>query len=397
MTDPLTLRLGLAFCPTGKMWRRPWVSLRDGTIGAIGEDAPPSDVAVSEHPEWILLPGFVKAHTHLLPTALGGKLSPTTDFWQWIFDLIAGLGELDEAAQRRSVEEGMARSLAAGTTTLLDSAHPMAPVVSSPLRALRAGELFAATEDEPLPALEPGALLAPHTVYTTTARLLAAVGEHVREHGGLLTIHLSETEDENALWRTGESAGLRRLFEHFGFDRTGWECPRCSPTAYLARLGALGPRTLLVHGNHLSDQDIAMIAEARAPLCFCPASHRFFGHPPHPLPRLLAAGVRVCLGTDSLASAPSLSMWDQARLVAGDHPDLAWPALLAMITSEAAAALGLGADFATLRPGAPADLVLARSSVPLEAAAAQPRLLFEGEITVEKVLFGGRQVSSTAT
>ena len=50
-------------------------------------------------------------------------------------------------------------------------------------------------------------------------------------------------------------------------------------------------------------------------IVYCPRTHAAFGHPPHPFRDFLARGVRVALGTDSLASNPDLDLLAEARFV----------------------------------------------------------------------------------
>jgi cytosine/adenosine deaminase-related metal-dependent hydrolase len=65
------------------------------------------------------------------------------------------------------------------------------------------------------------------------------------------------------------------------------------------------------------------------------------GHPPHPWRRLLERGVRVCLGTDSRASNPDLSIWEELRFLQGLAPDLRAGDLLQLATGNSTAALGI--------------------------------------------------------
>lgn len=399
MSGSLVVRAGLALCPSGVSLRAPWVWIRGGVIAGLGEGAPPGEAAdapVVEARECVLVPGLVNAHTHLALTATGGRLAPTPDFWGWIVALIDLWRATTEEERAQGLAEGLRLSLEAGTTALLDFFAVM-PLPPTPVRVRQAEELFAFELGQTAPRMAQwvsrgSPYAAPHAVYSTTAELIEMVADQVRRQRGVLTIHLSETEEENQLWQIGRSDGADRYFAHIGVDRSGWQHPRCSPAQYLARLSALDAHTLLVHCNHLSEGDIELIARSGARVCVCPATHRFFSHPPHPLPRLLEAGVPVCLGTDSLASSPSLSMWDQARIVAETHPRLAWQTLLAMITSSGAQALRLGEGHGTLRPGAVADLVLATPEEPLASVERQPRRLFDGAIRIDTVMIAGQRV-----
>src|SRR5205823_4598822 len=73
---------------------------------------------------------------------------------------------------------------------------------------------------------------------------------------------------------------------------------------------------------------------------YCPRTHAAFGHPPHPFREFLSRGVRVCLGTDSLASNPDLDLLAEARFVYATYPDFPGEQLLRMVTLSGAEALG---------------------------------------------------------
>ena len=111
-------------------------------------------------------------------------------------------------------------------------------------------------------------------------------------------------------------------------------------------------------------------AASRSSVAFCPRSHAFFKHRDHPWRRLLAAGVNVCLGTDSLASSPSLSVLDEARFLFAQG-DADPQTLLAMATRRGARALGLEDVTGDLREGLAAEFCViepaAASREPLAA------------------------------
>ncbi len=67
-------------------------------------------------------------------------------------------------------------------------------------------------------------------------------------------------------------------------------------------------------------------------IAFCPRTHARFGHAPHPYRAMLERGVVVCLGTDSLASTPTLSVLDEMRFLHRRDASLNGPLLLTMGT-----------------------------------------------------------------
>jgi cytosine/adenosine deaminase-related metal-dependent hydrolase len=94
------------------------------------------------------------------------------------------------------------------------------------------------------------------------------------------------------------------------------------------------------------------------------------------LPAMLAAGVRVCLGTDSLASAGSLDLMDDVAAVRAAFPEVDPATIVHMATQGGALALGLP-DLGAIEPGKRAALAYARADVepkdPLAFLADGPR------------------------
>jgi cytosine/adenosine deaminase-related metal-dependent hydrolase len=82
----------------------------------------------------------------------------------------------------------------------------------------------------------------------------------------------------------------------------------------------------------------------------CPRSNRSLGVGVPAVPELLAAGVEVCLGTDSLASAESLDLLQDAAALHREFPELESAAIVRMATATGARALGLY-GLGTLAPG----------------------------------------------
>jgi 5-methylthioadenosine/S-adenosylhomocysteine deaminase len=128
-------------------------------------------------------------------------------------------------------------------------------------------------------------------------------------------------------------------------------------------LDVLSARTLLIHCVRVDAEDIRAIAGARCSVAHCPASNAKLGHGIAPIDELLAAGVPVGLGSDSMASNNRMDLLDEARLAllaqrarlsSHETPDAA--AALEMATVGGAAALGLSDVIGTLDVGKQADL-----------------------------------------
>jgi len=147
-----------------------------------------------------------------------------------------------------------------------------------------------------------------------------------------------------------------------------------------------GP-VVYVHGNYLRP-------EAPLPggstVVYCPRTHAAFGHKPHPFCEFLAAGVRVALGTDSLASNPDLSVLNEARYLHEEFPDLSGEAILRMATLSGAEALGWQDETGSLAVGKSADFTVLK--LPNTDAGNPHDLIFSAAAAVDQVYIRGEKV-----
>jgi cytosine/adenosine deaminase-related metal-dependent hydrolase len=136
--------------------------------------------------------------------------------------------------------------------------------------------------------------------------------------------------------------------------------PGLSPLRYLSDVGALASETLIAHGVQVDAADLALVAHSGAAVAHCPRSNSRLLNGRLSWAAYRAAGVRLALGTDSLASSPSLSIWDEAAYAhtlhtqAGDTPTPA--ELLRLATLSGADALGVSDVLGSLEAGKLAKL-----------------------------------------
>ena len=155
--------------------------------------------------------------------------------------------------------------------------------------------------------------LSPHAPYSLTPSLLKAAVELAVEEGLPLQIHAAESPAEAAYFkdRTGAIAEFhRKKGLPLDLHPVG-----LSPTEYLAELGVLEAKPLLIHGVQVDENDVRTIAESGARLVSCPRSNENLeaGLPPYPLYQ--KHRVPLALGTDSALSGGSLDVWDEVRLL----------------------------------------------------------------------------------
>jgi cytosine/adenosine deaminase-related metal-dependent hydrolase len=178
-----------------------------------------------------------------------------------------------------------------------------------------------------------------------------------------LATHLAETRAELEVLRE-RTGPLVPFLQGVGV----WEPEGLAQdAAEVARLCSAAPRLLLVHVNYLAAEAVP----PGATVVYCPRTHAAFGHPPHAFRDFLARGVRVALGTDSLASNPDLDMLAEACFLHARYPEVPGADLLRMATLAGAEALGWQDEAGSLTPGKSADLV----AVPLPADGGEPHEL----------------------
>ena len=100
---------------------------------------------------------------------------------------------------------------------------------------------------------------------------------------------------------------------------------------------------ILAHLNELTESDFDLLARApRFQIAHCPRSHTYFGHTPFELRKLQALGFNICLGTDSLASNSSLSLFAEMRELLRKEPWVSPREALIDDNGERSACLGPG-------------------------------------------------------
>jgi cytosine/adenosine deaminase-related metal-dependent hydrolase len=187
--------------------------------------------------------------------------------------------------------------------------------------------------------------------------LFRAIARHAG--GGAISVHLGESADEVQFLRDGSGA-WRALLETVGSWTPDWTVPSCDPVAYLDRLGIVSRNLLAVHGVHLTDGALTRLAAAGATLAACPRSNQWTGAGVPPIARFYEAGVKVAVGTDSLASVPNLNLFEELAEMRRLAPCVPAAALLRSATLVGAEALGFGGDLGSLDAGKQARLLAVR-------------------------------------
>lgn len=326
--------------------------------------------AVEDLGDVAILPGLVNAHTHLELSWMRGQVAPNTSMPAWAASLMA-LRRTVSHEPPEPIVDAIAEARRTGTCLVGDVTNTFAtfdPLLDSELSAVLFRELlgFAVTDPsaamaaavEQIAALTPvewlRPALAPHAPYSVAPALLRGIARW--NQGRPLSIHLGESRQE-VQFLTDGTGEWRALLEALGVWNPGWTPPACGPVEYLDRLGVVDERLLAVHGVHFTDRDVARLVAAGATIVTCPRSNEWTGAGSPPVRRFFDSGVRVAVGTDSLASVADLNIFAELSALRRLAPEVPAPSLLRAATLSGAEALGFAADLGSIEPGKRAQLI----------------------------------------
>ncbi|WP_307804620.1 amidohydrolase family protein [Curtobacterium flaccumfaciens] len=376
------------------------VAVQDGRILHVGDrswviDQLTGAGAAFTERQWrgALLPGLVNAHSHLQYTGMAGVGRRQYDgFEDWAAAFNVDYAEPHD--WRAEAADGARASILAGVTSIADivtDIEASTALQDAGLGGIAYWEVMdwendawqSHGRDQVLDELDripttPGAGLSPHAPYSLEVAPLLELPDIVRQRGLRLHLHLGEAAFEGERTALGPVPGLD------GVDGVGhgndWHLANvpsfralralgfgASATAFVDRLGVLGPDCHIAHGVYMTAADRALLRARGTAVALCPRSNAVIGLDPPPVADYLREGSPIAIGTDSLSSSPSLDLMADvtalhriARAQGYGHRDL-HERLLAAATLGGAHAMGLavGPDrIGHLAVGARADLAV---------------------------------------
>jgi cytosine/adenosine deaminase-related metal-dependent hydrolase len=348
--------------------------------------------------EQALLPGLINAHCHLDYTCLRGKIPPQKTFTDWIRAINAEKAKLSPKDYLASINEGFAEVRRFGTTTIANlTAFPdLVRQITSPIRTWWFAELIdvrapeRANEIVDLVRRRTDSLrraieslkcaqnwgLAPHALFTASKNLYERCQEIAGRANVLLTTHLAESSEEMEMFHNA-SGPLYEFLKGIGrpMNDCGNETPLERFLDLVGRGGSLNrPRAnevdrpylswIIAHLNELAGSDFELLEKSKIKfhVVHSPRSHDYFKHSQFPFERLHSLGFNICLGTDSLASNESLSLFAEMRAFQKEFPGVSPEQVLQMATVNPAMALHQENVIGRIRPGFYADLVAVQCS-----------------------------------
>ena len=352
------------------------VAVAEGRVVAVGPRAELRqaypDVAERSWPG-ILTPGLINGHTHLNYSHCAHFHGNGKPFPTWILDFAPVIAATTPDGWRASAAHGVRQLLATGTTAAADVVTGPAALTAqrdaglagvSYLEAVfHDGRTWPGARGSWYAALSAGAGISPHTPYTLDTPVLVDLAAEARARGVRLHPHAAETVQEVAFTATG-SGPFADLARAMGLELGLVGCGSGrTPVAELDAAGLLGPDSHVAHGIHVSAADRALLRTRGTVVALCPRSNARLESGEAPVAAYRAEGNVVAVGTDSLASVPSLdlladvaALYELARRQGSPAEGLdRW--LVEAATVGGARALGRD-DVGVLRPGARADLAV---------------------------------------
>lgn len=394
--------------------------VKDGLILAVGQRkelaaAHPGAAAV-DFGECTLLPAMVNAHTHLELTDFpiwakrSNGLDPAAGFVDWIRHLVTVRKTCTATDFRLSLSKGLQATLAAGVGMVGDILTNFAAARAyrhSPLRgrifcevlghdswsvAEKLNNIEKLIRSDCATTLAWG--LAPHAPYSLSDATAAQIAAFAHKHDLQSTMHLAETEEEVEFLENSSGPIVEQLFAAAGWPRPQRFRPGLQPVAWAGQQNLLRSGSLVVHGVHVDSAGIDQIAASRCSVALCPRSNSAFGEARAPVQAYRRAGVNLSLGTDSLASAPSLSIWEELAFARHWFSELLSPdEWLEIATLGGARALGLASTMGSLEPGKQASFQVVAAPVLSEPAELGEALCSLGaSVRVRELFLAGKPV-----
>ncbi|HXD30260.1 MAG TPA: amidohydrolase [Pyrinomonadaceae bacterium] len=314
----------------------------------------------------VIIPGLINGHTHI-PMTLFRGLADDLDLQEWLTKYIfpAEAKNVTEEFVRAGTRLGLAEMIRGGTTTYCDMYYFEDAIAEETSKAGVRGVLGETVIDFPVADNKSNAeamayvekfvkrwqgnelivpAIAPHAPYTVSEEHLKAVRAFSDRTGAPIVTHISETKRE-----VDDSIKAKKS----------------SPIDYLEGIGFLNERVIAAHVVWPTAAEIETLRKLKVGVVHNPQSNMKLAAGVAPVPKMLAEGVRVGLGTDGAASNNDLNMWEEMdtaaklhKVFSGDPKVISAQEAFEMATIRSAQALHLDREIGSLEVGKRADIVI---------------------------------------
>ena len=309
----------------------------------------------------VMVPGLINAHTHLELSHLQGRTKLGQGFETWVKSLILSpLKKISPGILAHTLEE----LIKSGTVFIGDISGHNPRLLET---TLSQSDLFYRLFIEFIGFKPPKGhrLVWPkgisprksenigasgHALYSTHPTTLQLVKSWSVKNRQPFVIHLAEHPGELEFLTTGRGSFANLIKKNL--VPKDFVPPEMTPVAYADRLGLLDEQSLAIHCVQINEKDTQILKHRDVSVCLCPRSNQAIDVGRAPWEKLYSAGIRLCLGTDSLASAPDLNLWEEAYYLARQwRGQLSLSELVSFMTVNPAHALGISGSLGTLQRG----------------------------------------------
>lgn len=361
---------GIRFLETGSI-------LQIDEEGRIEALLPPDSSKDSEYFPGIICPGFINAHCHTELSHMQGLIPEGTGLPGFLTQVMqqrhAGSPEEKEQARWQAFRS-MQRN---GIVALGDIANTLDTLDVRAAGGMywytfvecigfvpgRAPQSFAYASETyhafAAQIAEAGRLqqsIVPHAPYSVSEPLFRLIAAHAP--GTTLSVHNQECADEDWLYQD-KSGAFPAFLEQAGIPHDDFK-PSGKSALQTYGQWLLPQRSLmLVHNTFSSEQD-RQWAVAQFPQlywCLCPNANLYIEGRLPDIPAMMAAGLSLCIGTDSLASNHQLSVWDEIRSIERAFPEISREQLLNWACYNGARALQMEQQLGSFRVGSRPGIV----------------------------------------
>ncbi len=355
------------FTNTGNPIRNGVVGVNDNgeIIEIIDHKDGVKEYAHTEFRNGIIVPGFVNAHCHTELSHLKGKVEPNTGLAGFVNQIrnhrLAG-----ERGNEESISNAIEQMAKLGTVAVADicnTSDSFSAKQKSGIKFINLIEVLGLESEKVDSILERAeaisevsanqlgmpAYITAHSIYSLSVKLWERLAV-ILKNNPIVSVHFAESRDE-ANFANERTGGIFDNYVRWGLSFS--DAPNASPVEILKRYLPKDSRLLLVHNTFMDEHQLNEIKDyfSNAYFVLCPSSNLYIEQTLPNVPMLSASEVKIALGTDSLASSPTLSIFSQIQLILNHFPKIEFAQVLQWATLYGAEALGLEHSFGTIEKG----------------------------------------------
>ncbi len=307
--------------------------------------------------EGMLMPGMVNAHCHLELSHLKGLLPGGRGLIAFLLDVVTKREQISTAEIKLAIEAAEKEMIENGIVAVGDISNTMDTLTQKArgnmryhtfvecygLKEERAAEIvIEAKRKSDVFARYGSSSVVLHAPYSVSGALIREVD--ALAVGKITSIHNQECEAENELFVSG-SGDFLKLFEKLHFEKEHFKIEnKTSIQTYMPQC-VMQQRMILVHNTMSSEEDVVWANGQGKDLfwCLCPKANQYIENRMPDVAMLMQNTCKLVIGTDSLASNDTLSVWEEIKTLQRYLPQIPLKKMLKWATSNGAEALGLDA------------------------------------------------------